>query len=57
MVINGRKLFELMDVDAIFVLCEYQMQYVAGFAAENGGVVVDKNGVVLYTDSRYIEAA
>ncbi len=33
------------------------MRYVTGFAPENGAVLVDKNGVTLYTDSRYIEAA
>ena len=57
MVTNGKKLFDLLNVDAIFITCEYQMRYVTGFAAENGGVIVDKDGVTLYTDSRYIEAA
>ena len=57
MVTNGKKLFDLLNVDAIFITCEYQMRYVTGFAAENGGVLVDKDGVTLYTDSRYIEAA
>ncbi|MBQ7323728.1 MAG: aminopeptidase P family protein [Clostridia bacterium] len=57
MVTNGKKLFDLLNVDAIFITCEYQMRYVTGFAAENGGVLVNKDGVTLYTDSRYIEAA
>ena len=56
---NGKKIFELLsdDVDALYTTCEYQMRYITGFAAENGGVLVDKNGVTLLTDFRYIEAA
>ena len=57
MVINGRKILQLLDAEALYVTCEYQMRYVTGFAAENGAVLVDKDGVTLYTDSRYIEAA
>ena len=55
---NGKNLFLRMekDVDAVYTSCEYQMQYIAGFGPENGAVVVDKNGVTLYTDRRYIEA-
>ena len=41
----------------MFVTCDYMMRYVTGFAPENGAVLVDKNGVTLFTDSRYIEAA
>ncbi len=33
------------------------MRYVAGFAAENGAVLVDETGTTLFTDARYIEAA
>lgn len=57
MVINGQKILQLLDAEALYVTCEYQMRYVTGFAAENGAVLVDKDGVTLYTDSRYIEAA
>ncbi len=56
---NGKKIFaKLRDkADALYVNCGYLMRYVTGFDAEDGSVVVDENGVTLYTDSRYIEAA
>lgn len=57
MVTNGKKILNLVDAEAVYTTCEYQMRYITGFAAENGAVVVDKDGVTLYTDSRYIEAA
>ena len=57
MVTNGKKIFDLCGTEAIFTACEYQMRYITGFAAEDGAVVVDKDGVTLYTDFRYIEAA
>ena len=56
---NGKKIFVSLekDADALYVNCDYLMRYVTGFAPEDGAVVVDKEGVTLYTDSRYIEAA
>ncbi len=54
---NGKKVLQACGLDAIYVSCEYLMQYLTGFAAEDGAVVVDKNGTTLYTDRRYIEAA
>ena len=56
---NGKKVFNQIKLkaEALFVTCEYWMQYVTGFGPENGAVLVDKNGVTLFTDSRYIEAA
>lgn len=56
---NGKKVYDQIKLkgDALFVTCEYLMRYVTGFAPENGAVLVDKNGVTLFTDSRYIEAA
>ena len=57
MVTNGRKIFDLIDAEALYTTSEYQMRYITGFAAENGAVVVDKDGVTLYTDAHYIEAA
>ncbi len=56
---NGKKIFaKLRDgVDALYVNCGYLMQYTVGFAPEDGAVVVDNEGVTLYTDARYIEAA
>ncbi len=56
---NGKKIFARLQVfaDALYVNCGYLMRYVTGFAPENGAVVVDKEGVTLYTDARYIEAA
>ena len=56
---NGKKVFNQIKLkaEALFVTCEYLMQYVTGFGPENGAVLVDKDGVTLFTDSRYIEAA
>lgn len=57
---NGKKIFEQLQsvgADALYVTCDYLMRYVTGFSAENGVVIVDKDGVTLYTDFRYIEAA
>ena len=57
MVINGKKILQASNCDAVYVSCEYMMRYITGFAPENGFVIVDKDGVTLYTDKRYIESA
>ena len=57
MVTNGKKVWEACGVDAVYVACEYMMRYISGFVAENGFVIVDKDGTTLFTDMRYIEAA
>ena len=57
MVINGKKILQASTCDAVYVSCEYMMRYITGFAPENGFVIVDKDGVTLYTDKRYIESA
>lgn len=57
MIINGKKILQATDCEAIYVSCEYMMRYITGFAPENGFVIVDKDGVTLYTDKRYIESA
>ena len=54
---NGKKVLHLCGTEAVYVSCEFLMRYLTGFAAENGAVIVDKNGTTLYTDRRYIEAA
>ena len=56
---NGKKVYNQIKLkaDALYVTCGYLMRYITGFAPENGAVLVDKNGVTLFTDSRYIEAA
>ena len=54
---NGKKVFEACGCEAVYVSCEYLLRYITGFVAENGFVIVDKNGTTLYTDKRYIEAA
>ncbi len=54
---NGKKVLNACGLDAVYVSCEFLMRYITGFAAENGAVIVDKNGTTLYTDRRYIEAA
>ena len=56
---NAKKIIEKLCgfADALYVTCGYLMRYATGFAPEDGAVIVDKNGVTLYTDARYIEAA
>ncbi len=54
---NGKKVLNLSSAQAVFTSCEYMIRYLTGFVAENGCVIVDKNGTTLYTDKRYIEAA
>ena len=52
---NGKKVFNhiKLKAEALFVTCEYLMQYIRGFGPENGAVLVDKNGVTLFTDFRW----
>ena len=57
LITNGKKVLKASGVEAVYVACEYMMRYITGFVAENGFVIVDKNGTTLYTDKRYIEAA
>ncbi len=54
---NGKRVWETCGVDAVCTSCEHMLRYVTGFVAENGLVIVDKDGTTLYTDKRYIEAA
>ncbi len=54
---NGKRVLQFCPVEAVCASCEYIIQYITGFVAENGLVVVDKTGTTLYTDKRYIEAA
>lgn len=56
-VTNGKKVLEYAGCEAVYASTECLLQYITGFVAENGFVVVDKNGTTLYTDKRYIEAA
>lgn len=54
---NGKKIWNACGVEAVYFSSEHLMRYAIGFVAENGCVIVDKNGTTLYTDKRYIEAA
>ena len=54
---NGKKVLQASKTEAVYVSCEYLIRYITGFVAEDGCVVVDKDGTTLYTDKRYIEAA
>ena len=54
---NGQKVLCESGADAVYTSCEYMMRYLTGMAAENGCVIVDKNGSTFYTDNRYMEAA
>ncbi|MBR2340794.1 MAG: aminopeptidase P family protein [Clostridia bacterium] len=57
LVTNGKKIFKLCQTDAVYVSTETLMRYITGFEAENGFIIVDKDGTTLFTDKRYIEAA
>ncbi len=54
---KGKKILQACGTESVYAACEYMMRYITGFEAENGFVVVDKEGTTLYTDKRYIEAA
>ncbi len=54
---NGKKVWEACGVDAVCTSCEHMIRYLTGFVADNGLIIVDKDGTTLYTDKRYIEAA
>lgn len=54
---NGKKILQACGCEAVYAACEYILRYITGFVAENGFVIVDKDGTTLYTDKRYIEAA
>ncbi len=54
---NGKRVMEFCPVEAVCASSEVIIRYITGFVAENGLVIVDKNGTTLYTDKRYIEAA
>ncbi len=54
---NGAKVLKACGCEAMYTACEYLMRYITGFVAENGFVIIDKEGTTLYTDKRYIEAA
>ena len=56
-VTNGKKVLELCGTEAVYVSSETLLRYIVGFEAENGFVIVDKDGTTLFTDRRYIEAA
>ena len=56
-VTNGKKVWQACGCEAVYVTCDYMMRYVTGFVAENGFVIVDKDGTKLFTDMRYIEEA
>lgn len=54
---NGAKVLKACGCEAVYTACEFLMRYITGFVAENGFVIIDKEGTTLYTDKRYIEAA
>ncbi len=54
---NGKRILQLSNCDAVYTSCAYLIRYITGFLAEDGCVIVDRNGTTLYTDRRYIEGA
>lgn len=57
LVTNGKKVLQLCQTEAVYASSETLLRYIIGFEAENGFVIVDKDGTTLFTDRRYIEAA
>ena len=54
---NGKKVLALSGCEAVYITRDYLLRFITGFAAEDGYVIIDKNGTTLYTDKRYIELA
>ena len=54
---NGEKILKACGCEAVYAASEDLLRYITGFVAENGFVIVDKEGTTLFTDRRYIEAA
>lgn len=54
---NGKKLFDAVNADAVYMKNDILRRYLTGFYAEDGFVIVDKDGTRMYTDSRYTEEA
>ena len=57
LVTNGKKIFDLVKLDAVFTTCDYLKRYITGFLTEDGYVLIDNSGTYLYTDARYSKAA
>ena len=57
LVTNGKKVLQLCQTEAVYASSETLLKFIIGFEAENGFVIVDKDGTTLFTDKRYIEAA
>lgn len=54
---NGKKLFDAVGAEAIYTTNDILRRYITGFYAEDGFVIIDKEGTKMYTDSRYTEEA
>ncbi len=54
---NGKTVLERSGCEAVYTSCLYQLRYVMGIEPENGCAIIDKDGVTLYTDMRYMKAA
>ncbi len=54
---NAQRVFDKVKAEAVYVTTDYLKRYLTGFYIEDGYVIVDGNGVTMYTDARYIESA
>lgn len=54
---NGKKLFEAAGADAVYTTDDILRRYITGFYAEDGFVLIDKEGTKMFTDSRYTAEA
>jgi len=54
---KGERILSLTGAEALFADSGTMTRYVTGFAFDDGYIIVDKEGVRLYTDRRYLEAA
>lgn len=54
---NAARVLSLTDAEAVYVTRDYLKRYLTGFSIEDGYVIADREGVTMYTDARYMEAA
>ena len=54
---NAKKIYDLVNAEAVYTAKSDLRQYLTGFQSSFGYVISDKNGNTFYTDTRYLEAA
>lgn len=54
---NAARVLQAAGTEAVYTVCGFLKRYLTGFSFEDGCVIADRDGVTVYTDARYIEAA